>query len=194
MKLVLLVAHTMDGEPQHRFVAHRIAEAYPQELKAIVAATGIRSRLASLTGRPAVTIPLVSLPGGGGALSLPGQLEDYTAVAGPTWRNEIDADITAHLATFRPARDAPNVRCPVLMQIADFDHSAPPHSAAAAGFAARAEVRHYPCDHFGLFAGHRAFDDAVEHQVSFLTRHLGPGNTESVRPSPEHRIASTTQG
>lgn len=45
MKLVLLVAHTMDGEPQHRFVAHRIAEAFPQELKAIVVATGIRRSL-----------------------------------------------------------------------------------------------------------------------------------------------------
>jgi hypothetical protein len=60
---------------------------------------------------------------------------------------------------------------PTLVQIADLDESAPPHASAKAAFKARAEVRHYPCDHFDVFTGpwHEA---AVRHQISFLTRHL----------------------
>jgi len=137
------------------------------------AATGLRSRVGALTGRTGTTIAVVGRPGETAALSLDGYFEDYTGIAGPTWRNEIDANITMQLGSYRPAKQAKNVRCPVLMQIADFDRSAPPHSAALAGFAARAEVRHYPCDHFGLYAGHRGFDAAVEHQILFLSRHLG---------------------
>ncbi|WP_308200830.1 alpha/beta hydrolase [Rhodococcus sp. HM1] len=143
------------------------------------AAIGLRSRVGALTGRTGTTIAVVGRPGEPAALSLDGYFEDYTGIAGPTWRNEIDADITMQLGSYRPAKQVKNVLCPVLMQIADFDRSAPPHSAAVAGFAARAEVRHYPCDHFGLYAGHRRFDAAVEHQILFLSRHLGTVQDEA---------------
>ena len=46
-------------------------------------------------------------------------------------------------------------------------------------FAARAEVRHYPCDHFDVFAGGDWFDHVVEHQIAFLARHLA-GATATV--------------
>ena len=60
------------------------------------------------------------------------------------------------------------------MQIADFDRSAPPQAAAKAAFAGRAQVRHYPCDHFDVYAGAEWHDAVVRHQVQFLTRHLAP--------------------
>ena len=68
---------------------------------------------------------------------------------------------------------AAQLRVPTLVQIADFDRSAPPQAAAKAAFKARAEVRHYPCDHFDVWPGKAWFDAASAHQVAFLTRVLG---------------------
>ena len=33
-------------------------------------------------------------------------------------------------------------------------------------------MRHYPCDHFDVYAGADWHDAVVAHQVAFLTRHL----------------------
>ena len=107
-----------------------------------------------------------------GALALDGAYESYTALAGPTWRNEIDSSIGLQVLGVRTTAAAKKLRCPLLVQIADFDRGAPPHAAADAAFKAHAEVRHYPCDHFDIFAGHDWFEPAVEHEIAFLTRHL----------------------
>lgn len=45
MRVVLLTAHMSNGEPQHRYVAHEIASAFPEELCAIIVATGSRRSL-----------------------------------------------------------------------------------------------------------------------------------------------------
>lgn len=129
---------------------------------------GVRSRV----GRQ-VMMPVVAGPGELGALTLPGAREDYLAIAGPTWRNEVDAAVGLELGGHRPGREAQHLRCPLLVQIADFDRSAPPYAAAKAAFAGRAEVRHYPCDHFDVWPGKEWFEPALTHQVAFLRRHLG---------------------
>lgn len=41
MRLVLLTAHTPHGDVQHRYVAKRLAEEFPDELAAIIVATGV---------------------------------------------------------------------------------------------------------------------------------------------------------
>lgn len=146
----------------------------PAEL-ARATGVGIASKVAAATGRGSRLMPLVARPGEVGALTLPGALEDYLSIAGPTWRNEVAAEVSLELGTRAPAKAAKRVACPVLVQIADFDRSAPPHAAAKAAFAARAEVRHYPGDHFDLFPGKPFHDAAVKHAVRFLTRHLAPG-------------------
>ena len=75
------------------------------------------------------------------------------------------------------SKAAERITAPVLMQIADHDRGVPPQAAASAAFKAHAEVRHYPCDHFDIFAGHEWFEPAVKHQISFLTRHLAQTET-----------------
>lgn len=148
---------------------------YPQLRAAGMAratARGIRSAVGARTGRGGVAMPLVGPPGSGAALSGEGYLENYLAIAGPSWRNEVDAAVGLELGSYRADKAAADVAAPVLMQIADFDQAAPPYAAAKAGFAARAEVRHYPCDHFDVFAGFDWFEPAVTHQLSFLRRHL----------------------
>jgi len=132
-------------------------------------ASGLRSRL----GQP-VMMPLVGRPGEVAALSLDGHYEDYLAIAGPTWRNEVDAAVGLELGQLRAGRAARHVTCPVLVQIADFDRSAPPHAAAKAAVKARAEVRHYPGDHFDVWPGKPWFEACVAHQTRFLRRVLAP--------------------
>ncbi|NUP28144.1 MAG: alpha/beta fold hydrolase [Nocardia sp.] len=141
-----------------------------------------RARLAGATGGSGL-IPLVGRPGAVAALTIDGYHDAYRALAGPTWRNEIDPSVLAQLAGYRPARAAATLNLPVLVQIADFDRGAPPHAAAKAAFAARAEVRHYPCDHFGIWPGNPFFDAAVAHQLLFLRRRLAPGESSGTGPS-----------
>lgn len=138
---------------------------------------GIASALRRRVGQAPTMIPVVARPGEVGALTLPGALEDYLAVAGPTWRNEIAADVVMELGGRTPAKDAKSLDVPWLVQICDFDRSAPPHAAAKAAFAGRAEVRHYPGDHFDLFAGKPFHDAAARHAVAFLRRHLAAPST-----------------
>ena len=137
-------------------------------------AAGLRSRVSTLRGGEPVMMPIVARPGEVGALTLPGHYEAYLAIAGPTWRNEIDASVGLELGSHRPARHAKSLRCPVLVQIADFDRSAPPQASAKAAAAGRAEVRHYPCDHFDVWPGSDWFEPALAHQLHFLRRHLTP--------------------
>ena len=131
-------------------------------------ALGVRSRV----GRTPRTMPVVALPGELGALTLEGCKADYLAIAGPTWVNEVDAAVGLELGRHRPSKVAHDVTAPTLVQIADFDRSAPPQSAAKAAFAARAHVRHYPCDHFDVYAGKPWFEAAARHQVEFLDQAL----------------------
>ena len=59
---------------------------------------GLRSRVAGARGKSAVMMPVVSRPGEHGALTLEGSYESYLGMAGPTWRNEIDASIGLELS------------------------------------------------------------------------------------------------
>ncbi|WP_026197434.1 alpha/beta hydrolase [Sciscionella marina] len=129
------------------------------------------ARAARTAARGAVA-RLAGAPGSGAALSLPGQFEAYTEIAGPGWRNEIDPFAGVEIGRYRPIRQAGRIRCPLLVQVADLDRSSPAHTAARAAIAGRAEVRHYPCDHFDVLPGRSWYRSAVEHQLAFLRRHL----------------------
>lgn len=172
---VVAVVPMVDGlaAARHAWGSHR-----PTDLLRATG-RGIRGRASTRLGRAPMMMPLVGRPGEPGALTLPGAWEDYHSIAGPTWRNEIAADVTLELGSRRAAKAAAEVRCPTLVQIADFDSSAPPHAAAKAAFKAGAEVRHYPGEHFDLFPGKPWHESAVRHAVTFLSRHLAPERTQA---------------
>ncbi len=141
---------------------------------------GVRSKL----GSP-VLMPIVARPGEFGAMTLDGAFEAYTAMAGPTWRNEIDATIGLELGGVRPGRFAKDLACPLFVQIADFDRSAPPQATLKVAVKGRAQVRHYPCDHFDVWPGNDEFEAVLAHQVAFLRRTLAPASVVSpVSPAP----------
>jgi len=137
-------------------------------------ALGVRSRLARLSGNAPVFIPVVAQPGQTGALTLAGAYESYLALAGPSWRNAVDAAVGMELPSVRTDASAKKLRCAVLIQVADFDRYMPSRSVVRTARHARAEVHHYPCDHFDVLPGHEWFDTASQHQVAFLTRTLAP--------------------
>jgi dienelactone hydrolase len=139
-------------------------------------AAGLRSKISAARGRGPVTMPIVGPPGEVAALTLPGHYESYLAIAGPTWRNEVDATVGFELGGLKAHKAAEHVRAPLLVQVADFDRSAPSDAAMKAAFAGRAEVRHYPCDHFDVWPGSAWFEPTLRHQAQFLTRHLRPGS------------------
>lgn len=131
---------------------------------------GVRSRVAVACGREPALMPLAARPGEPGALALDGAYDSYMSIAGPTWRNEIDAAIGMELVKVRTALDAKRIRVPVLVQIADFDRFVPAESVVRTATAARAQVHHYPCDHFDVWPGHGWHDKAAADQAAFLDR------------------------
>lgn len=137
-------------------------------------AVGAKSRVAVAMGREPTLMPLVARPGRPGALALDGAYESYTAMAGPTWRNEIDSAVGLEVARIFTSRSAQRLKCPLLVQIADFDRYVPAQSVVKTAAKGRAEVRHYPCDHFDVWPGHDWFESVAEHQAAFLARVLGP--------------------
>lgn len=133
---------------------------------------GVKSRIAVATGGAPTMMPLTAKPGEPGALALDGAYESYLSIAGPTWRNEVDSGVGMELARVRTAAAAKSLKCPVLVQIADFDRFVPADSVAKTAVQARAQVHHYACDHFDVWPGHDWFDTAVTDQVAFLRRTL----------------------
>jgi pimeloyl-ACP methyl ester carboxylesterase len=134
------------------------------------AGNGVRSRVATAQGKSAVMMPVVSRPGGDGALALDGAYESYLGMAGPSWRNEIDASVGLELSRISTAKAAKALRCALLVQIADFDRYVPADSVARTAVIGRGIVHHYPCDHFDVWPGHDWFDRAADDQVAFLRR------------------------
>jgi len=56
-------------------------------------------------------------------------------------------------------------------------------AAAKAAFKGRAEVRHYPCDHFDVWPGADCFEAVLAHQVAFLRRKLASAPLPVPTPS-----------
>lgn len=135
-------------------------------------ATGMRSRLAVARGGAATLMPIVGRPGEAGALTLSGAYESYLAMAGPTWRNQIDSSVGMELGRLNVKSAARRLRCPVLVQIGDFDRFVPAAAVAKTAELARAQVHRYACDHFDVWPGNEWFDKTVSDQVTFLRRAL----------------------
>lgn len=146
-------------------------------------AVGLKSRIDVARGRRPTLMPLVAHPGQPGALALDGAYESYTAMAGPTWRNEVDSAVGLQIASIRTADAAKRLRSPLLVQIADFDRYVPAESVVKTAVLGRGEVHHYPCDHFDVWPGHDWFEKAAGDQVAFLTRHLSTSSTPDPRKS-----------
>jgi fermentation-respiration switch protein FrsA (DUF1100 family) len=144
---------------------------------------GLRDLLAGRAGRPPVMLPTVAPPGELGGMTTDESDPGMRAIAGPTWRNEVTARAAFAEWTNRATARMGEIRCPILIQIADRDSVAPPAAARAAAWRAkgRVEVREYPCAHFDIYLEWR--ERAVADQLRFLRRHLAEAREPTALPS-----------
>lgn len=154
---------------------------------------GIRDAVAMLRRDPPHMVPIAARPGEVAAMSTEEALPGYESIAGPSWRNELTARALLCEGHNRPIAKMQELRCPVLIQIADRDSVAP----AAAGYAAawrakgRAEVREYPCAHFDIYLGEWR-ERSIADQLHFMRRHLGAGGGASKLGSWQQDPSSRT--
>ncbi|HNM83528.1 MAG: alpha/beta fold hydrolase [Mycobacterium sp.] len=134
---------------------------------------GVASRVVVARGGTPVMMPVVGRPGEPGGLTLDGAYENYHAIAGPTWRNEVDSAVGQELMKIKTKPYAKRLKPSLLVQIADFDSYVPADAVARTAEYGRGWVHHYPCDHFDVWPGLEWFDRAVGDQVSFLRKVFG---------------------
>jgi uncharacterized protein len=135
---------------------------------------GLKDAAGAIRDQPPLMIPTVAPPGELGAMTTEESVPGMCAIAGPTWRNELTARAAFAEWTNRAITRMEQVRCPILVQIADRDSVAPAAAARAATWRAkgRVEVREYPCPHFDVYLGEWR-ERAIADQLHFLRRHLG---------------------
>ncbi len=133
--------------------------------------SGLRDALRALTHRPAYLVPIVGEPGSNAIIVKAGGEEAFTAIAGPSWRNEVCARTALGAGFNRPVRFAARVRRPLLVQVGTSDSICPPQAGrrAVAKAGASAELREYPVDHLDVYVG--AWQErALADQLDFLRR------------------------
>jgi dienelactone hydrolase len=141
---------------------------------------GLRDQLAAFRGRPPHMIAATGPPGSRSVMNTPDAEHGMRAITSPdsTWRNEVAARIALHVGSYRPARRAARIGCPILFCVADNDDlTAPGLVLRAADKAPHAEVKRYPIGHFDIYRG-EWFERAVADQTEFLTRHLLGGTVQ----------------
>jgi fermentation-respiration switch protein FrsA (DUF1100 family) len=146
----------------------------------MLTAAGLRDQAQALLGRGPYMIPAAGPAGSRSVMNTPDTLSgmELLTPADSTWRNEVAARIALHVGSYRPARKASRITCPILFCIADHDQLTPPvYALNAAARAPRAELRRYPIGHFEIYVG-EPFERAVSDQVEFLTRHLSGTSVE----------------
>jgi pimeloyl-ACP methyl ester carboxylesterase len=148
-----------------------------QQLRVTLA--GIRDTVRMLRGQEPLMLPTVGRPGELAGMSSEESEPGMRAIAGPSWRNEVTARAVFAEWTNRAITRMDEVRCPILVQIADRDSVAPPAAARAAAWRAkgRVEVREYPCLHFEIYLGDQRERTSAD-QLHFLRRHLGATEAE----------------
>jgi dienelactone hydrolase len=135
---------------------------------------GLRDQAGALAGRPPHMLASVGPPGSTAVMNSPDAEPGFRALNPPglAWPNEAAARVALRVGSYRPARKATRVRCPILFVLADDDAITPPDLAAkAAARAPQAEVRHYPGGHFDPYVG-QLFERVVADETEFLLRHL----------------------
>lgn len=148
-----------------------------QKPAAMLRLTGrvLRDAVGGLLGRSPVLVPLAGEPGSVAMLTTPDSADGDRALNPgnryPEWQQAVAARSVLGIALYRPGRDAPRVRCPLLVLVCDQDLTALSEPAVrAAGRAPRAELIRFPGGHYAPFLDQH--EPAVRAELAFLYRHL----------------------
>ncbi len=104
----------------------------------------------------------------------PGAFEGYAQLFSSDFVNEVCARALLMTGGYNPIDHAPDVECPVLLQLCEHDNLVSPKSAAnTAGILDDlAQLERYPISHFDIYHGEH-FQRAVNDQIEFFRKHLG---------------------
>lgn len=135
----------------------------------------VRDLVRSWLGLSPHRIPLFGPTGSVAAMADDGAWAFINANAPVGFVNEVCARIVIRMDKYHPLHTIGQIRCPVLLQVADKDIYLPEKivDQAARLLGSRGEVHHFPVDHFDIYQGEHAAR-ALTVQVDFFTRHLSP--------------------
>jgi len=134
---------------------------------------GQRDLVRSWLGLSPHKIPIVGKPGSIACITITDAYESFGKLAPENFVNEVCARINIRGDKYRPVKHAHKVRCPVLLQICDYDSIIPISAAEEAEekLGKYAEVKHYPIGHFDIYFGDN-FEKSVSDQLDFFKKHL----------------------
>lgn len=132
---------------------------------------GQRDMIRSRFGLSAHTIPIVGKPGTIAFFTIAEAYEEYSNVESESFVNEVCARIMLRSHGFRPVEHAKNARCPILIQICEYDALAVMGSQTENELRKYADVKSYPIGHFDIYTGDN-FERAVNDQLDFFKKHL----------------------
>ncbi len=116
-------------------------------------------------------IPIVGKPGTVAILPIQDAYDGYSKLASDSFNNEVCARVMLRGHRFRPVQLLRDVRCPVLIQICEYDRLAPIKPQTIEQLRKQAEVKCYPIGHFDIYVGEH-FEKAVSDQLDFFKKHL----------------------
>jgi dienelactone hydrolase len=138
-------------------------------------AIGMLDRVGSLFGRRPRYVPAGVGPGEFGAVANAEALAGLDIIRpkdGAQWYNRVAARSLLGIGVHRPVRKAADIRCPILLVIAENDTIAPVGPALrVAEHAPRAELIHSRGDHYDVYQGGEDYDNVVTAEAEFLHRH-----------------------
>ncbi len=143
-----------------------------QAFKAISA--GLRDLLRIITGRSPYYIPVVGEPDTFAVMNSPDAYSGYmTIVPGDSsWRNECPARIAFSVLWYRPIRVVAEVRCPLLIVMAENDSLIPAEAVRRMASKARdSSLVSLPLGHFDVYVG-EGFEETVTKEADFLEKCL----------------------
>ncbi len=143
----------------------------------------LRDSLRGALGLSPHYIQAIGDPDDHAAMTAPGAAAGITSItpADSGWRNRVAARFVFQLATYKPGRQAGNIRCPIHYTIAEQDAFISPATIReAASLAADAEISSYPCGHFGVYV-EPLFSAVARDETAFLVRHLTDAGQRSYR-------------
>lgn len=133
----------------------------------------LRDWLRGKLGRAPLYMPAVGKQGDFAIMASETAWKMIGVMQNETWRNEIAPRAIIDMAFFyRPGRQARNIRCPVLLSLAEHDREVPVSMARkVCEQAPFGEMRRYPCTHFDFY-NPQVRPHVMADQISFLRTHL----------------------
>jgi pimeloyl-ACP methyl ester carboxylesterase len=138
-------------------------------------ALGVLDRLGSLFGRPPRYVPAGAGPGQFGVVANAAALAGLDIIRpkdGTEWHNRVAARSLLGIAAHRPVRKAADIRCPILLVVAEDDTIAPVGPALrVAELAPRGELFRSRGGHYGVYEGGEDYDRVINVEIEFLLSH-----------------------